>query len=68
MRMDTRAKMSSKGQVTIPRSVREALALQEGDEVLFRVTCSRAVIAKTPDFLELAGTVPCGRQARHTVG
>jgi antitoxin PrlF len=63
MRMDARAKMTSKGQVTIPRSVREALALQEGDEVLFRVERSRAVIAKTPDFLELAGTVavPAGK-------
>lgn len=62
--MDARAKMTSKGQVTIPRSVREALALHEGDEVLFRVERSRAVIAKTPDFLELAGTVavPAGKR------
>jgi antitoxin PrlF len=34
--------MTSKGQVTIPRTVREALALQEGDEVVFRVESSRA--------------------------
>jgi antitoxin PrlF len=63
MRMDARAKMTSKGQVTIPQSVREALALHEGDELLFRVERSRALIAKTPDFLELAGTVavPAGK-------
>lgn len=63
--MDARAKMTSKGQVTIPRSVREALALEEGDELLFRVERSRALIAKTPDFLELAGTVnvPAGKHS-----
>lgn len=55
--MDTSAKITSKGQVTIPKSVRDALALNEGDELLFRVEDSRAVIAKTPSFLELAGTV-----------
>lgn len=62
--MDVRAKMTSKGQVTIPRSVREALALQAGDELLFRVERSRALMAKTPDFLELAGTVtvPAGKR------
>ena len=43
--MDARAKITSKGQVTIPRSVREALSLEEGDELLFRVERSRAVIA-----------------------
>jgi AbrB family looped-hinge helix DNA binding protein len=61
--MDARAKMTSKGQVTIPRSVRDALVLEEGDELLFRVERSRALIAKTPDFLELAGTVsvPAGK-------
>lgn len=55
--MDTSAKITSKGQVTIPKSVRDALELSEGDELLFRVEDSRAVIAKTPHFLELAGTV-----------
>ena len=61
--MDALAKMTSKGQVTIPRSVRDALSLEEGDELLFRVERSRAVISKTPDFLELAGkvTVPAGK-------
>ncbi len=56
--MDTRAKITSKGQVTIPKGVREALDLRAGDELLFRVERSRAVIAKTPDFLALAGAVP----------
>lgn len=56
--MDARARMSSKGQVTIPKSVRNALGLHEGDELIFRVERSRALLAKTPDFLDLAGTVP----------
>ena len=62
--MDVRAKITSKGQVTIPKSVRDALQLGEGDELLFRVERSRAVIAKTPDLLALAGTVavPAGKR------
>ena len=63
--MQSSAKVTSKGQITIPKPVRDALDLHEGDEVLFRVERSRAVIAKTPSFLELAGTVavPAGRRA-----
>jgi len=64
--MDARAKVTSKGQVTIPKSVREALALHEGDELLFRVERSRALLAKTPDFLELAGTVSLPAAKRGT--
>ena len=62
--MDVRAKITSKGQVTIPKTVRDALDLHEGDELLFRVEQSRALLAKTPDFLSLAGSVrvPAGKQ------
>ncbi len=64
--MDARARLTSKGQVTIPRSVREALGLTTGDEVLFRVDEARAVMAKTEDFLDLAGTVPVPAEKRGT--
>lgn len=64
--MDSRAKITSKGQVTIPKDVRDALQLREGDELLFRVERSRAVIAKTPDFLALAGSVPVPAGKRGT--
>lgn len=64
--MDSSARVTSKGQITIPKSVREALELHEGDEVLFRVERSRAVIAKTPSFLELAGSVPVPAAKRGT--
>jgi len=55
--MDVRARLTSKGQVTIPKSVREALELREGDELLFRVERYRALVAKTENFLERAGAV-----------
>lgn len=56
--MEVSAKLSSKGQITVPRSVRDALHLAEGDQVVFRVDGQRAILAKTPDFLSLAGSVP----------
>jgi AbrB family looped-hinge helix DNA binding protein len=55
--MDTAAKMTSKGQVTVPKAVREALGIKEGDAVVFRVEGNRAVLARTADFLSLAGSV-----------
>ncbi len=62
--MEASARLTSKGQITIPKSVRDALDLHEGDEVLFRVERQRAVVAKTPDFLDLAGSVvvPAGKR------
>ncbi len=56
--MDVPATVTSKGQVTLPKAVRDALGIREGDEVLFRVLNDRAVLAKLPDFLDLKGSVP----------
>lgn len=50
------ARVSSKGQITIPKAVREALGLKEGDALLFKVDGQRAVIARTPSLMEIAGT------------
>ena len=55
--MDASARLTSKGQVTIPKSVRDALELHEGDEIVFRVERKRAIVAKTPDFMAMAGSV-----------
>jgi AbrB family looped-hinge helix DNA binding protein len=64
--MDARAKLTTKGQITIPKRVRDALDLRTGDEVVFRVEERRAVIARTPDFIELAGSVPIPDGRRDT--
>ncbi len=56
--MDVAARLSSKGQLTVPKSVREALSLGEGDQVIFRIEGERAVLARTPKLLDLAGSVP----------
>jgi antitoxin PrlF len=55
--MEVSARLSSKGQVTVPRAVREALSLEEGDRVVFRVVGDRAILARTADLLALAGSV-----------
>ena len=55
--MDAAARLSSKGQLTVPKAVRDALGIAEGDEVVFRVEGDHAIIARTADFLSLAGTV-----------
>lgn len=38
--------------------VREALGIEVGDEIVFGVEGQRAVLARVPDFLTLAGTLP----------
>jgi AbrB family looped-hinge helix DNA binding protein len=55
--VDVAARVTSKGQVTVPKAVRDALGIAEGDELVFRVEGDRAVVARTPRFLELAGSV-----------
>ena len=39
------AKVTSKGQVTIPKEIREALGLETGDRVLFALEGDKAVVA-----------------------
>jgi antitoxin PrlF len=64
--MDVAARLTSKGQVTVPKAVREALDLHEGDEVVFRVRGDHAVLSRTSDFLALAGTVSVPASRRGT--
>lgn len=55
--MEISARLTTKGQITVPRAVRRALALQEGDRVIFRVDGDRAILARTEDLLSLAGSI-----------
>ena len=64
--MDVSARVSSRGQITIPHAVREALSIREGDEVLFRVEGQRAMIARSPDLIQLAGSVSVPAAKRGT--
>ena len=52
------ARLSSKGQITIPKVVRQALCLKQGDAVLFTVDddTQEVTIRRVPDLMEISGT------------
>ncbi|MFM8762445.1 MAG: AbrB/MazE/SpoVT family DNA-binding domain-containing protein [Solirubrobacterales bacterium] len=50
--------MTTAGRVVIPQSVRDALDLKEGDEIVFEIGGSGATIRKRVDFIAMAGSVP----------
>lgn len=58
-----KAKVTFKGQVTIPREVRKALAIEEGDSVIFTVEGDHAVLRpiKKRPLMELYGALPATR-------
>ena len=62
--MEASSRLSSKGQITIPQSIRSALALEKGDRVVFRVDGDRAILARSMEILSLAGSVsvPAAKQ------
>ena len=52
------ATVTSKGQITIPKAVREALDLEPGDRVAFRVANHTAIMEpETVDIKELFGSL-----------
>ncbi len=62
-------RLTKKGQVTIPKAVRDALRLKEGDAVVFEVENGRAIVRKvfSPEAYEaavrrMAGSVDTGGQ------
>ena len=64
--MDSIGRVSSKGQITIPRAVREALGLGQGDAVLFRVDGAQAVVTRIAQLDEIAGTFDVSAEQRNT--
>lgn len=64
--MEAAAKISSKGQITIPKPVRDAMGVEEGDWVIFRIEGDRAVVARTRHLLDLAGAVSVPATKRGT--
>jgi len=53
------ATVTSKGQITIPKAVRDELGITEGDRVAFRVLEDGSVVVEpeTVDLLELEGAL-----------
>lgn len=60
----TFATITSKGQVTIPKPVRDALLLQTGDKISFVVDGGAVALVKNPDLLSLAGSVEVSPEKR----
>jgi len=58
------ARVTSKGQVTIPADVRRALKIDQGDDLVFEVTSERSVqlkVLKRQRLSELYGSLPATR-------
>lgn len=64
--MEASSRLSSKGQITIPQSIRSALALEKGDRVVFRMDGDRAILARSVELLSLAGSVSVPAAKRGT--
>lgn len=64
--MEAVARITAKGQVTVPKSVRDALGVGEGDSLLFRVEGGHAVVAANRELLDLAGSVSVPVDKRST--
>lgn len=56
----SRAKITFKGQVTIPKEVRNALGIEEGDSVIFMVEKDRAILKplKKKSLRDFYGILP----------
>jgi len=49
--------ITKKGQITIPKAIREHLSLKEKDKLLVKLEGNKAVIQKIPSLSELRGSV-----------
>jgi AbrB family looped-hinge helix DNA binding protein len=54
----TKAKITSKGQITLPKAIRDLLGVCPGDQVVFRTTDAGIVVeANTVDLMTLRGVL-----------
>jgi AbrB family looped-hinge helix DNA binding protein len=53
--MHSAVRLSSKGQVTIPKAIRDRLALSPGDRVVFRVRDDRVVVEPVGSLMDWYG-------------
>lgn len=62
--MEIAARVSTKGQLTVPKPVCNTAGLNEGDDVIFRVEWDRALLVRTAELLSLARsiTVPAAKR------
>jgi antitoxin PrlF len=58
-----KTKITFKGQITIPKRIRNALALKEGDSLIFMVEGDHAILKpiKKKSLLDFYGTFPASR-------
>jgi len=58
-----KTKITFKGQVTIPKEIREALTIQEGDSVIFEVQGDHAVLKplRKKSLADFYGVLPATR-------
>lgn len=52
------AKVSTRGQVAVPKEVREKLSIKEGDTILFEEREGEVFIRKVKNFFDLEGSLP----------
>ena len=55
--------VTAKGQVTIPKDVRDALNIKSSDKVDFIIEDGRAILVPVKGLLELRGAVPARKGA-----
>lgn len=60
---DITAKVSAKGQMTVPKVVRDTLGITGGTQLVFRVENGRAMVARSKRLLDTAVATPDDRTA-----
>lgn len=57
------AKVSVRGQVAVPKSIREKLSIKEGDTLVFYEKNGEVIIRKVKDFFAFEGSLPAMKKS-----